>query len=88
MSVAESKVTCYKDVAPIANCFSEDKIIIDMLNSPCFRQLLFEKIERYKCHTSDLSKLHDIAAHYGVVDKLNKALEEFDEWIDSFYEFS
>jgi hypothetical protein len=88
MSVAESKVAFYRYLVPIANCFSEDKIIIDMLNSPCCRQLLFEKIERYKCHTSDLSKLYDIAAHYGVVDKLNKALEEFDEWIDSFYEFN
>lgn len=67
---------------------TEERTIIDMLRFPTYEQFLFESLEEYKEINEDLSLLRKVAEHYNVTDKLEKALEEVDEWMDDFYNHS
>lgn len=65
-----------------------ERTIIDMLRYSSDEQFMYESLDRYKRRNPSLVGLYKVSEHYNVTDKLEKALEEVDEWMDDFYNHS
>lgn len=66
---------------------SPERTIVDMMRYSSDEQFLYESLDRYKKMNPSLDELHKVAEHYNMTDKLEKALEEVDEWMNDFYNY-